>query len=208
VTSGVYPRNVERRFNRRAVRYELVPPPMRVSIDAIEKCRREVESALKAAIRTKLLPLIKYRLGAAEIGEGFHWGRNIDVTDVRIGRFVSVLHGSDIAGPVCVGDLAMLSSGIKLVGTDHDAIDPSRILRIAFPTSPRPVTVIEADCLIGHGAILFEGVRIGRGTVVGAGSVVTKDTEPYSIVAGSPARTIRTRFSIEDQKRYDAFLYD
>ena len=68
--------------------------------------------------------------------------------------------------------------------------------------------MIEADCLIGHGAILFEGARIGRGTVVEAGSVVTKDTEPYSIVAGSPARTIRTRFSIEDQKRYDAFLYN
>lgn len=54
------------------------------------------------------------------------------------------------------------------------------------------------DVWIGTGAILLDGVRIGDGAIVAAGAVVSKDVEPYSIVAGVPARQIRKRFSEED----------
>lgn len=53
------------------------------------------------------------------------------------------------------------------------------------------------DVWIGHGAIIMKGVEIGNGAVVGAGAVVTKNVEPYSIVAGVPATPIRKRFSDE-----------
>lgn len=53
--------------------------------------------------------------------------------------------------------------------------------------------IVEDDVWIGHGAIILSGVRLRRGSVVAAGSVVTKDTEPYSIVGGCPARLIRKR---------------
>ncbi|WP_080844158.1 DapH/DapD/GlmU-related protein [Cytobacillus gottheilii] len=53
------------------------------------------------------------------------------------------------------------------------------------------------DVWIGHGAIIMKGVEIGNGAVVGAGAVVTKNVEPYSIVAGVPAKPIRKRFSDE-----------
>jgi phosphonate metabolism protein (transferase hexapeptide repeat family) len=55
-------------------------------------------------------------------------------------------------------------------------------------------TVIENDVFIGHAGIVMPGVRIGDGAIIGAGSVVTKDVEPYCIVAGVPAKIIRMRF--------------
>jgi len=51
------------------------------------------------------------------------------------------------------------------------------------------------DVWLGHNAIIMPGVSIGNGAVVGAGAVVTKDVEPYSIVAGVPAKKIRMRFT-------------
>lgn len=50
------------------------------------------------------------------------------------------------------------------------------------------------DVWIGHGASILPGVKIGNGAVVGTGAVVTKDVEPYSIVAGVPAKKIKMRF--------------
>ena len=58
-------------------------------------------------------------------------------------------------------------------------------------------TEIGNDVWIGCGAIILAGVKIGDGAVIGAGSVVTKDVQPYSIVAGVPAKELRKRFSKE-----------
>jgi acetyltransferase-like isoleucine patch superfamily enzyme len=52
---------------------------------------------------------------------------------------------------------------------------------------------VSDDVFIGVGAIVLSGVKIGRGAVIGAGAVVTKDVEPYSFVAGVPARKIGER---------------
>lgn len=60
--------------------------------------------------------------------------------------------------------------------------------------SRRPLPVIGNDVWIGYGATVLNGVHIGDGAVVAARAVVTKDVEPYSIVAGNPARLIRFRF--------------
>ena len=57
--------------------------------------------------------------------------------------------------------------------------------------------VIGHDVWIGHGAIILPGVKIGIGAVIGAGSVVTKEVQPYTMVAGNPAKLIRRRVSEE-----------
>jgi acetyltransferase-like isoleucine patch superfamily enzyme len=54
--------------------------------------------------------------------------------------------------------------------------------------APRRGVVIEDDCWLGAGATVLDGVRVGRGSVIGAGAVVTRDVEPYSIMLGVPAR--------------------
>lgn len=61
--------------------------------------------------------------------------------------------------------------------------------------------VIGHDVWVGHGAIVMPGIRIGHGAVVAAGAVVTKDVEPYAIVAGVPARFIRWRFDPKVSER-------
>ena len=53
--------------------------------------------------------------------------------------------------------------------------------------------IIEDDVWIGTGAIIVDGVSVGQGAVIGAGSVVTKNVEPYAIVVGNPAREIGKR---------------
>ena len=51
------------------------------------------------------------------------------------------------------------------------------------------------------GAVILSGVEIGHGAVISAGAVVTKDVEPYSIVAGNPARRVRYRFEENDRRK-------
>lgn len=63
------------------------------------------------------------------------------------------------------------------------------------------------DVWIGHGAIIMPGIHIGTGAVVGASAVVTKDIEPYTIVAGVPAKPIRKRFSDEVIKQLLAIAW-
>ncbi len=60
--------------------------------------------------------------------------------------------------------------------------------------SERPIK-IGNDVWIGHGVIVLAGVEVGNGAILAAGSVITKNVEPYSIMAGNPARPIRKRFS-------------
>jgi acetyltransferase-like isoleucine patch superfamily enzyme len=57
--------------------------------------------------------------------------------------------------------------------------------------------IIENEVWIGYGALILSGVRIGKGAIIAAGSVVTKDVPAYSIVGGNPARLIKYRFNEE-----------
>ena len=58
------------------------------------------------------------------------------------------------------------------------------------PPSAKPV-IVEDDVLIGANAVVLEGVTIGKGSVVAAGAIVTKDVPPYSVATGVPAKVIK-----------------
>jgi acetyltransferase-like isoleucine patch superfamily enzyme len=86
-----------------------------------------------------------------------------------------------------LGDRVSIAPRVTIVLSSHP--NHSRIRPVA-PVKRAPV-VIEADVWLGTGVVVLPGVRIGRGAIVGANSVVTHDVAPLHVVAGQPARTIR-----------------
>jgi putative colanic acid biosynthesis acetyltransferase WcaF len=81
---------------------------------------------------------------------------------------------------------ATVAQHVYLCGGTHD---------LSIADLPLMVGVIEigAECFVGAKSLLLPGVRLGEGAVVGAGAVVTKDVDPWTIVAGNPARNIGVR---------------
>ncbi|MBB4038478.1 hypothetical protein GGR34_000107 [Microvirga flocculans] len=67
--------------------------------------------------------------------------------------------------------------------------------------------VIGHDVWIGHGVVILPSRTIGTGAVIGAGSIVTRDVEPYTIVAGNPARVIRRRFDEKTAERLQVLAW-
>lgn len=74
-----------------------------------------------------------------------------------------------------------------------------------LPENDQPVS-IEDGCWIGANVTILKGVTIGRGSIVAAGSVVTKSCEPYSIIGGIPAKVIRMRFTPEEIEKHEELL--
>lgn len=113
---------------------------------------------------------------------GFKIGKDVYIADDII--VVETLEDRD---NLFIGDRVSMAPRVTLV-TSSDPND-SRIRPFA-PVERAPI-VIEDDAWLGTGAIVMPGVRIGRGAIVGAQSVVTRDVPPLHIVAGQPAKTIR-----------------
>jgi maltose O-acetyltransferase len=113
---------------------------------------------------------------------GFKIGRDVYIADDII--VVEILEDRD---NLFIGDRVSMAPRVTLV-TASDPND-SRIRPFA-PVARAPI-IIEADAWLGTGVIVLPGVRIGRGAVVGALSVVTRDVPPLHVVAGQPAKTIR-----------------
>ena len=95
-----------------------------------------------------------------------------------------------------IGSRVLIASDVKMYTATHST-QPSVRNHSGHPdpafwcqTYSRPIT-IEDEVWIGGGAIVLPGVTIGKGSVIGAGAVVTKDIPPYSVAVGSPARVIR-----------------
>ena len=92
----------------------------------------------------------------------------------------------DGRGGLAIGDNVSVSAGVWVLTDEHDINDP------LFPEILAPVR-IDDYAFIGSKAMILPGVTVGRGAVIGAGAVVTKDVPPFHIVAGVPARTIGER---------------
>lgn len=119
------------------------------------------------------------------------------MTGVHIGEGTNVTPGLIVndgySGLVSIGNRVSIATNVTLVADSN----PNNSLLVAEPhvrahlikTAP---VVIEDDVWLGTNAVVLPGVRVGRGAVVGAGAVVTRDVPPFTVVAGVPARAIRT----------------
>lgn len=116
------------------------------------------------------------------------FGGNIYIGDyVNINPF-SVLYGY---GGLKIGNRVSVASGCTIVPMSHVFSDPNRFIQEQGLTAKG--IAIEDDVWIGANVTILDGVKIGRGSVIGAGSVVTKDIPAYSIAVGVPCEVIRKR---------------
>lgn len=115
-----------------------------------------------------------------------------DAPELHIGDHTNIGPGVviSVSERVSIGDYVRIASGVQISDNPGHPIDPiARRTQAVTPDQVRPVR-IEDDVWIASKAIIMPGVTIGQGAIVAAGSIVTKDVSPYTIVAGAPARQI------------------
>jgi acetyltransferase-like isoleucine patch superfamily enzyme len=133
----------------------------------------------------------------SNVGFKSYIGDNCRIDNTSIGKYSCISHNvvvvqgthpisSFVSIHPCFYDSAFINSYVK-----QNKFDKFKYL----DKNKKIACSIGNDVWIGFGALIMSGVSVGDGAVIGAGSVVTKNVEPYSIVAGVPARVIRYRFS-------------
>lgn len=109
-------------------------------------------------------------------------GRNFAVNS---NTYINAVGGVDIGDDVLFGPNVVISSGEHQYSSEKTPVTLQPIVRKKI--------IIGNGVWIGANAVIMPGVTLGEGTVVGAGSIVTKPTEPFSVVVGVPAKKIRSR---------------
>jgi len=104
-----------------------------------------------------------------------------------------------------LGRYVMLGPRVAIVGGDH-VFDVPGVPTVFSGRGTIGKTKIEDDVWLGYGVIVMSGIRVGRGAIVAAGSVVTKDIPPYEIHAGVPNKKIRDRFDAEQIAIHEKML--
>lgn len=145
-------------------------------------------STIRKRVRIDTLPYNQFVIGEDTIIEDFSTVNN-GVGDVIIGDRTIIGMSNVLIGPVKIGNDIMFAQNVVLSGLNHGYED--------ITTSPSKQNIntkeiiIEDEVWIGANSVVVPGVTIGKHSIVAAGSVVTKDVQPYSIVAGNPARLVK-----------------
>ena len=116
------------------------------------------------------------------------------IATLEVGDFTyfGELNNIRVAGVTRIGSKCQISQGVSIIGSNHSTILGIPIIDQPWRTDKVDVS-IEDDVWVGANATILPGVTIGRGSIVAAGSVVTKSVPPNVIVAGVPARFIGER---------------
>ena len=164
------------------------------------------------------LYLVRYKWRRFCIDSGFHAGHGVELWakhNITIGKNFYIGRYSQIECDAYIGNNVIFANYVALVGRyDHHFQQIS--MPIALASQIRDIDynwkglnstiIIEDDVWIGYGAIIMSGIKIGKGSIIAAGSVVTKDITPYSIAGGNPAKFIRYRFTEEEIKSHEIGL--
>ncbi|KQW97670.1 CatB-related O-acetyltransferase [Flavobacterium sp. Root420] len=152
-----------------------------------------------------------------EINEGCSFFNNPEIFgNVVLNKYVSVSGPSTRicaeVNKVTIGSFSSIASNVIIQEFYHNYNLPTtyNILNNYFGLKSKPIFTLSKgdiqigeDVWVGSNSVILSGVKIGRGAIVGAGSIVTKNVEPYSIVGGNPAVRIKMRFSPETITRLE-----
>jgi hypothetical protein len=144
---------------------------------------------------------------------------NFPIHLVTVGKgtygFLNVYSWGSEGEKLCIGDYTSIADGVRfLLGGNHEYKYLSTYpYKVKVLNEPREATtkgsiVIEDDVWIGMDSMILSGVTIGKGAIVAAGSTVTRDVEPYSIVGGNPAKHIKYRFSSQIREKLLKFNFE
>ncbi|MFD2162930.1 acyltransferase [Paradesertivirga mongoliensis] len=138
--------------------------------------------------RIDVLPFNHFELGAYSTIEDFSTVNN-GVGDVLIGEKTIIGLGNVVIGPVSIGNNVMLAQNIVISGLNHGYQDVSKppAEQAVFT---QKITICD-DVWVGANSVITAGVKIGKHSVIGAGSIVTKDIPEYVVAAGNPARILK-----------------
>lgn len=145
-------------------------------------------SVIYRSVRKDIVPFNKFVLGNYSVVEDYSVLNNA-VGDVIIGNNSLIGIANTIIGPVEIGNNVSLGQHVVVSGLNHNYRDVT--IGIDKQGITKKLIKIENDVLIGANSIITAGVSIGTHSYIGAGSVVTKSVEPYTLVVGNPARVIK-----------------
>jgi acetyltransferase-like isoleucine patch superfamily enzyme len=151
--------------------------------------------------------IILMKKSLKSVGTGFRIGPNSQLCDhrlIQIGSNVFFGDGTIIACvvPVTIGNNVMFGPQVMIMAGDHNIAQVGKPMADVHDGGKNIPIVIEDDVWIGSRAIILKGVTVSEGSVVGAGSVVTKSTLPYSINVGYPSVPKRCRFTCVELERH------
>jgi acetyltransferase-like isoleucine patch superfamily enzyme len=131
--------------------------------------------------------------------------RNLPRAGITIGRncFIGEYNVMRGQGGIRIGNDVYTGPMVQIVAVNHVYTDPDRPIREQGVTAQGIVN----DVWIGAGATVVDGVTIGRGSVIGAGAVVTGDIPPYSIAVGTPAKPIKDRRQLTNNHRSEQEVF-
>ena len=152
------------------------------------KHKRGKGSVIRRRTRIDVMPFNEFTIGRDTLIEDFATVNN-QVGAVIIGDRTLIGISCVLIGPVTIGHDVLLAQHVVISGLNHQFED------ISVPINQQKCTtseiIIEDAAWIGANVVITSGTRIGKHSVVAAGSVVTKDVPHYSVVAGNPARILK-----------------
>ena len=145
---------------------------------------------IETTARNSAVPLLDTKNIKARIEPGAIIRDHVTIGDNAVIMMGAIINIGAVIGEGTMIDMGAVLGGRAIVGKNCHIGAGTVLAGVVEPASATPV-IIEDDVLIGANAVVLEGVRVGKGAVVAAGAIVTKDVEPYSVVAGVPAKFVK-----------------